>query len=437
MKVYCIGGYNEVGKNMTAVEVDNEIVIFDMGYNMEKVVEYGEEIDGLGLSEIMDIGAIPNDKILLKSRKKVKAIVLNHGHLDHCGAIPKLANAYNCPIIAPPYACDIIRKLLKDSKTKIRNKIIELPAGKTISISPKMELEFVHITHSIPDTVVSVLNTVEGKIVYANDFKLDEEPTLGKKPDYKRLKEIGSEKVKLLITDTTRIFERNFSSSEKEAQIKLKHTFSRIYPNNSLVVVTSFSSHIARINNILRANNGERNVVMLGRSLKEYATLAEKRGFIDLTGIKLARKRKDISELLKKISKNRGDYLVICTGNQGEPNAILPRLAKGLFPFQFEKRDHVVFSCHIIPSPINISNRYILEKKLREKGVEIYRDVHVTGHAHREDHRKLIKLLNPENIVPSHGETERLASYASLAIEEGYELEKSVHISQNGRILRL
>jgi len=434
--MYCIGGYSEVGKNMTAIEVNNEIVIFDMGYNMEKVVELNEEMDNLSLPEIIISGAIPDDAIIQKQKKKVKAIVINHGHLDHCGAVSFLAHNYNCPIIAPPYACDIIRKMNKDSKKPIKNKIIELSAGKSIKISEKLELEFVHITHSIPDTVLSVLNTTEGKVVYANDFKLDEEPTLGKKPDYKRFKELGTENIKLYIPDTTRILQKNFSPSEKEAQIKLKHNFAKIYPDNSLVVTTTFASHIARLNNIIKVNNNQRKIVFLGRSLKGYATLAEKRGLINLGNIEVATRRKDLSEILKRVSRDRGNYLIVCTGHQGEQNAVLSRLAREELPFSFKREDHVVFSSEIIPSPINVSNRYILERKLSEQGVRVYRNVHASGHAHKEDHRKLLKMLNPENVVPAHGGIDHLGAYAELAIEEGYTIEKNVHISQNGRILK-
>ena len=205
MKLYTLGGYNEVGMNMTAVEVNDEIVIFDMGYNMEKVVESRGEMEEMNPAKTIEIGAVPNDRVLLKHKKKVMAIVVGHGHLDHCGAVPKLADSYNCPIIGSPYTINIIKRLIQRDKTRVRNNLVELSAGSVMSITPTLELEFIHITHSIPDTVICSLNTLEGKIVYANDFKLDDEPTFGKEPDYKRIKRLSSEKVKVFIPDTNSI----------------------------------------------------------------------------------------------------------------------------------------------------------------------------------------------------------------------------------------
>lgn len=437
MKVYTLGGFNEVGKNMVAVEVDNEIVIFDMGYQMEEVVEHEGEVEELTTTETIEIEAIPKDKQIMDQKEKVKGIVIGHGHLDHCGAVPKLAGTYDCPIIATPYSMRVIERLIDEDRKDLNNELMEMEAGDTLSLSPKLELEFVNITHSIPGTVVSVLNTKEGKFVYGNDFKLDDEPTLGEKPDYKRFRELGNESVKVFTPGTTRIFEEGTCGSEKEVQIELKHVLDKAYSSGGAVLVSTFSSHIARLRNIIKANKGRRKILMVGRSLKEYTKSAEKEDLIDLSDIEVRSWREEVEEIFEEVSNNKEKYLVICTGNQGERRAILSRIARDEYPLKLDENDQVIFSSETIPTPINKSNRYVLEKHLKEKGTRFYRKVHASGHALREDHRDLLKMIDPDNVIPCHGETERLASYASMAMEEGYRINESVHISQNGNIIEV
>ena len=437
MKVYTLGGYDEVGKNMTAVEVDGEIVIFDMGYHMESVVEQDEEIEGLTTTDSLDTGAIPTDKPVMDQRDKVKGIVIGHGHLDHIGAIPKLAGAYDCPIFATPFTMRLIERVINQDRKDIDNELIEMEPGNSISLTPQLELEFVNITHSIPGAVLCSLNTKEGKFAYANDYKLDMEPTLGDKPDFERLRKLGNEDVKAFVTGTTRIDLEKRCKSEKEVQIELQHILDKAYEQGGAVIATTFSSQIARLRNIIKANKGRRKIVMIGRSLKENTASAEKEGLIDLSGIEVRSWRDETEEILREISDDRENYLVICTGNQGEPRAALTRIARGEYPLKLEKGDHVIFSCETIPTPLNEANRYKLEKNLKANGVRFYKDVHTSGHAMKEDHRDMIHMLQPENLIPCHGETERLAAYASLAKEEGYELGKSVHVSQNGNVIEL
>lgn len=437
MKVYTIGGYEKVGKNMTAVEVNDEIVIFDMGVDMEEVVEHEGEMEDLTTAESLEEGIVPEDKQIMQQKDKVKAIVLSHGHLDHTAAVPKLAGTYDAPIVATPYTLKIVKRLIREDKKNINNELISMDAGNTLSLSPNLELEFVNMTHSIPGTVTPVLNTTEGKIVYALDFKLDDEPTFGQKPDYERLVELSEESVKALITDSTRVSETGTTSSEKEAQVKLKHTLNRAYSIGGGVVVTTFSSHIARLNNILRVNNGRRQVVMLGRSLKEYTSAAERMGYIDLSDVEVVSRRNAMEKLLKKIQKDKEDYLVVCTGNQGEKRAVLSRLARDETPYNLNPGDHVIFSSSTIPTPITRANKYALLKKLREKNIRYYEDIHSHGHGKREDQRDFVRMVDPEYVIPAHGGTDKLASCASLAREEGYVIGETALISQNGRCLQL
>ncbi len=434
MKVYTIGGYNEVGKNMTAVEVNNEVVIFDMGYSMEKIVTMEEEERNESAEAMMAMGAIPDDSVL--KGKNVVGIVINHGHLDHCGAVPKLAEKYRCPIIATPYTHEVIKNLLDDEgKGYMRDRLVNLTPGQTMGLGSGFTLEFIHITHSIPQTVLSALHTKEGTVVYANDYKLDDDPTFDKKPDYKRIKQLGRQGVKLLISECVRVTEHSITPPERVAKRLVKYALDKAYEyeeERAATIITTFASHIARLRNIIDENAGRRKIVMVGRSLDNYVVPAAKLGLINVDGIKIAGRRKSIMRVLKKVAERPDEYLVICTGNQGEENSVLWRMARKEYTYQIRKGDVVIFASETIPHPVNIASRFMIQSSLREQGARIIDHVHVSGHARREDHRELLKMLNPEYVIPSHGETERLASYASLALEEGYRIGDTVRIMYNG-----
>ena len=420
MKVYAIGGYNEVGKNMTAVEVGGEVVIFDMGYSMEKIVAMEDEEREASTSTMIEMGAIPDDSVL--KGKKVVGIVVNHGHLDHCGAIPKLAEKYGCKIYATPYTHEVIKKLLDDEgKGYMRSLLYPMEAGETVELSQNIQLEFVHITHSIPQTVLSVLHTKEGAVVYANDYKLDDEPTLEKKPDYRRIKALGKEGVKLLISECVRVTEPSITPPERVAKNLVRYALNKAYDyEKSAVIITTFASHIARLRSIIEENKGRRKIVMVGRSLDNYVVPAAQLGLIDASGIRIFGRKRGIKKTMKKVAENPEEYLVICTGNQGEENSVLWRMARKQYEFRIRKDDVVIFASETIPHPINRASKYMVVELLKEQGAKIIDGVHVSGHARREDHRELLKMLSPEYVIPSHGETERLASYAAMALEEGY-----------------
>lgn len=435
MKVYTLGGYEEVGKNMTAVEVDGEVVIFDMGFDMENVIDSEEPVDEMTTTQTLTTGAIPKDEKLYEKNVDVKAIVIGHGHLDHVGAIPKLAGAYDAPIISTPFTKEIIDQAIHEDRKNIDNQLISLETGETHVISDEFSLEFMSINHSIPGSTLSLLNTSEGYVVYGNDMKIDRSPVLGETADTEKMKEIGGEGVKVLIPGTTTVDEEGRCKPEKAVKIELQDVIDSCYESGGAVVVTTFSSQIARLNSVLDANNGRRKVAFVGRSLKEYTKAAEERGYIDLSDVKVVSYYDECEKLMNQIQGEKEEWLVVATGNQGEPGAQLDKMASDQYPFSFAKNDHVIFSSRTIPTPVTEANRYNLEKKLKEKGVRLYKNVHTSGHAKKEDHRDFINLFEPENIVPSHGHIQKLGSYIELAREEGYKLEEDVFIGENGRVI--
>ncbi len=402
-----------------------------MGLNMEKVVSLTQEERDLPVDDLIRIGALP-DMSPLKN-KNVVGIVLSHGHLDHIGSVPKLAHEYDVPIIASPYTSEVLRLMILDDgiDKNVVNNIVALPLGERYRLNDKFEIELINVTHSIPDSTMVVVHTSEGKVVYLNDYKLDPMPTLGYKTDINRIRQLGREGVKVLIMESLYAHAHSRGLSETIAKNMLRDTINRCYEDNKAVFITSFSSHIARINEMIELNRDRRKIIMLGRSLKMYTDAAKKLGYMVRDDIRVYTRRKQINNVLKEVHDNPSQYLVISTGNQGEHDSVLSRIARKEFDFRFNKGDYVVFSTKTIPHPTNVANKYMLKKNIAEMGARIIEDIHVSGHAHREDDRDMINMLNPEHIIPSHGETERLSALATLAMEEGYIINKNVHIMSN------
>ena len=442
MKIYAIGGYNEVGKNMTAVEVDNEVVIIDMGIHLESYIKHteDEDITNISTEELRRVGAIPDDSVIEGIRDKVKAIIPTHAHLDHVGAIMYLSNKYKAPILCTPFTAEVIKAIARDEKISLRNNIIVLNKKSKYKLSNNITIEFINMTHSTPQVVMVALHTKDGTLVYANDFKFDNNPIIGKKPDYDKLRKLGKEGVKCLIVDSTRANQPVKTPSEAVAREMLRDVLLGVDSKGKAVVVTTFSSHLARLKSIVEfGKKMKRKIVFLGRSLAKYTEAGENVGLVRFSKkVEIVKYGKQIRRKLKQIEKEGPEkYLLVVTGHQGEPKSTLSKMVKKEIKFKFKSEDHVIFSCTIIPSETNIINRKNLEDQLNNLGVRIFRDIHVSGHAAKEDLRDLINMLNPEHIIPAHGDIDMEMSLANLAVEKGYEIGKSVHILKNGSNLVL
>ncbi|MEA1993275.1 MAG: RNase J family beta-CASP ribonuclease [Euryarchaeota archaeon] len=427
MKIYTIGGYEEIGNNMTAVEVNNDVFIFDMGIKLDRVMIHEDtNLQDMSPQKLKKLGAIPDDTIL--KNKNVRAIILSHGHLDHIGAVPKMANKYNCPIIGTPYTIKLVSAMIRDEPlSKCNNELIAVNNGANVGNN---KIEFIDSTHSIPETKFTALHTSEGTVLYTGDFKLDMHPTIGNKPDFKRLKNLNP---KVMITDSTRAPEGTKTPSEKVAVTMLQDFLLDKYDEKKGIVATTFASHIARIKTLLEsAEKMGRTPLLIGRSLCKYYGIALNLDIVNKS-VRMVRRRNPVNKDLKKVNKNKEKYFVIVTGSQGEKEAMLSRIADKGTPLRLDKEDTVLFSTSVIPHPINRSNRYKLETKLRMQNVRLMRDVHVSGHGSREDLRELLRIVNPEYIIPAHGEYTMLASWAELGEEEGYRIEKDIFIRRNGQ----
>ena len=445
MKVYSIGGYSEVGKNMTVVDLGEDAFIFDAGFMIPALVELQEEkIGEYSEKRLRNKGAMPDDLILdkLGIRNKVRAIFLSHGHLDHVGAVPFLSYRYNAPIIGSPYTTEILKNTLQNDGIRIPNQILSAKLNSFVSIKGKnktYKAQLINITHSIPHSTMIALHTPEGVVVYGNDFKMDNTPVIGNPPNYDALKKISKEGVKVAIIDSLYCNSKTKTPSERVARNILGEVLLTVQNDNAGIFVTTFSSHIARLKSITDfAKKLDRKVVFLGRSMKSYVSAASKVNLAPFRkDIEIKAYKSQVASALRKISNNRSKYLVVCTGHQGEPGSILERISRKQLPFSFEKKDNLVFSSKTIPVPVNIKNKDVMDKRLEKSGVRIFDNVHVSGHGGKEDLRDLLNLINPQHIIPSHGPMEKTRSMEILALEEGYNVKKQVHVLKDGEKVAL
>jgi len=441
LEVVAIGGYEEVGRNMTAVNIDGEIIIFDMGVRLDRIMIHEDtDISKMHSLNLIEMGVIPDDTVMKNIEGEVKAIVLTHGHLDHIGAITKLAHRYNAPIIGTPYTLELVkREILSEKKFDVRNPLITLENGNKLDLTANITLEFVKITHSIPDAAMAVLHTPYGAVVYGNDFKFDNFPVVGEKPDYKALKRIGKQGVIAMVSESTRVDFEGKTPSEGVAANLLKNDLLGTDNQDNGVVITTFSSHIARVKSIVDiATKMGRIPVLVGRSMAKYCGIAQDIGLVKFP--KETRMCWDPSSIDKTyhqiMKEGKENYLLIVTGHQGEEGAVLSRMATNKTPFRFEKYDQVVFSADVIPNPMNSAQRYLLEARLKLAGARIFKGAHVSGHAAKEDHRDLLRWMQPEHLIPSHGDFNLTAAYTKLAEEEGFRLGEDVHLLRNGQSLK-
>ncbi|ODR81674.1 ribonuclease J [Haladaptatus sp. W1] len=444
IEIATIGGYEEVGRQMTAVRAGDDVVIFDMGLNLSKVLLHDNvETEKLHSLDLIDMGAIPDDRVMSDLEGDVKAIVPTHGHLDHIGAISKLAHRYNAPIVASPFTIELVKQQIQgEEKFGVENDLIKMEAGETMQLSDDVELEFVNVTHSIIDAINPVVHTPEGAIVYGLDKRMDHTPVLGDPIDMKRFREIGREGNGVLayIEDCTNAGRKGRTPSESVARRHLKDVLYSIEDYDGGIVATTFSSHIARVKSLVEfAEDIGRTPVLLGRSMEKYSGTAERLNFVDFPEeLGMFGHRKSVDRTFKRIMKEgKENYLPIVTGHQGEPRAMLTRMGRGETPYQLDSGDKVVFSARVIPEPTNEGQRYQSERLLKMQGARIYDDVHVSGHLREEGHYQMLDALQPQNVIPAHQDMKGFAPYVDLCESQGYRLGKDLHVTRNGNLIQL
>lgn len=442
IELVAVGGYNEVGKNMTAIRINGEVIILDMGLHLENYVQCTEEEDVIKISaaQLTEAGAIPNIASIDDLRKDVKAIIPSHAHLDHVGAIPYLSNKFNAEILCTPFTAAVLRAILKDEKLTLKNRIKSLNVNAIYNISKNITVEFINMTHSTPQTVMVALHTPKGIILYANDFKFDLFPVIGKKPDFEKLRALGKKGVLALIVESTYAGLDQKTPSETVAKEMLKDVLLGTDNKGKAIIITTFSSHLARLKSIIEFGKKlNRRIVFLGRSLAKYVRAGEETGIINFSkDVEIVKFGRHIKRRLKRLMKEgKEKYLLVVTGHQGERKATLSKMVNGELPFVFDVEDHVIFSCKTIPTPTNERNRAAVERQLKKFGVRLFKDIHTSGHAAREDLRDLINLTKPKYLIPAHGSKEMRESMADLAMQMGYKLDKDLFLIKDGQRLKL
>ena len=414
--IFALGGLGEVGKNMYVVQHEDEIIIIDAG------VMFPE-------SELLGIDYVIQDVTYLKQNEdKIKELFITHGHEDHIGGITFLLQNINIPVIyAPRIACDLIKNKFYDRNIGYKN--LEVYDKDSVFKYKYFEISFVTTTHSIPDSFAIVIRTPNGIIFETGDFKFDLTP-IGPMADIHKMAALGSEGVKLLLSDSTNALSPGFSASESCVDEALSDVFAR---HNSRIILATFASNIYRIKHIVetcRKNN--RKIVTFGRSMETAKEIALKNNLITDKTIFI-----EASEA-KNLKKH--EICILCTGSQGEPLAALSRIANGTHKqIELMPDDIVVFSSSPIPGNRASINRII--NKLYLKGVKVYTntelsDIHTSGHAKQEEQKWMLRIIKPEYFMPMHGEYRMLKTHGDLAIDCGIPKE-NIFICKNGDTVEL
>lgn len=441
LKIHAVGGFSEVGKNMTAVECNDDVTLCDAGLFIPALVGVSEKEKIPTEQGMRNIGALPNDHYLDEKnlRNKVRSIAVSHAHLDHVGAVQYIAQRYKAPVSGTPYTTEVLKKLLPERG--IRNPIHTIKSNGFANINgnQKYKVEFVHMTHSTLQCALVAVHTPDGVVLYANDYKLDDTPVIGDKPNYQRLKQISKEGVKALVVNCLYAHSEKKTPSESLARDLVKDKFQELQGSKEGLIVTTFASHIARLKSIVDFGQKlDRKIVFIGRSLAKYVSAGETIGQVPFKNkIIMATYKKQVEKTLRMVEANRDKYLVVCTGHQGEKGSVLDRMSRNQLPLKIHQGDNIVFCSKTIPAPETIASKAELLKRLGEFKPSITENLHVSGHGSREDLMELIKLTNPENVIPSHGDHAKTIPGMHVAEDMGYKKGYNVHLLSNGESIKV
>ncbi|MGB3368184.1 MAG: ribonuclease J [Acidaminobacteraceae bacterium] len=417
LKVIPLGGMNEIGKNITAFEYNDEIVVVDCGLSFP-----GDEMLGIDI-------VIPDITYLKRNAEKIKGIVFTHGHEDHIGSIPYLLKEMNVPLYGTRLTMGLIENKLKEHKGIGQVSLNVVNPGDIVKFG-NFSVEYIRVSHSIPDACSLCISTPVGKIIHTGDFKVDYTPIDGQIIDLGRFAEIGREGVLLLLAESTNVERKGYSMSESTVGV----TFDNIFREaTARIIVASFASNVHRIQQIINAAqlNG-RKIVISGRSMINVTQVAQELGYLKIQPDTII----DIKDM-HRYPEN--EIVMVTTGTQGEPMSALSRMAKSEHrSAEIVPGDLVILSSSPIPGNEKSVKKVI--NLLYEKGAEVIyeslADVHVSGHACQEELKLIHSLVKPKFFVPVHGEFAMLKAHENLAMKLGMSRE-NVFILSNGITLEL
>ncbi len=417
LKITFLGGVGEIGKNMTAFEMGDEMIVVDAGLTFP-----GDDLPGIDV-------VIPDFTYLLNNKDKIKAIILTHGHEDHIGAVPFLLEQINAPIYGSKLTLALVDNKMREHP-KVKYKAVAVKPRNVLKIG-QFAVEFIKVSHSIAGSLALCISTPAGNVIHTGDFKIDFEPIDGVMTDLQRFGELGKKGVNLLMCESTNVCRKGYSMSEKKVGRALEEIF-KTHPDNRIFVAT-FASNIHRLQQILNlAEKYGRKVAFTGRSMINIAETGMKIGEIQYNRDNII----DIDKIDKYADK---ELVIVTTGSQGEPLSALTRMATGDFKqIKIGSNDLIVFSSSPIPG--NEKSVYNVINTLFSKGADVIYDelseVHASGHACQEEIKTIHSLVKPKFFIPIHGEYRHLRMHKQLAMALGME-ERNIILPTIGSQIEL
>ena len=417
LRIIPLGGLGEIGKNITAIEYEDEIIVIDCGIAFPDEDMYGIDL------------VIPDIKYLLDNKDKVKGLFLTHGHEDHIGAIPYILKQINMPVYGTKLTIGLVESKLKEHDMLSKTNLIPISPGESIKLN-KLIIEFIRVTHSIAESCALAIHTPIGTVLHTGDFKIDYTPIDGKVMDLNRIAQLGQEGILLLMADSTNVERAGHSLSEKI----IGETLNRIISNaNGRVIVATFASNIHRMQQIADASMMyNRKIVFSGRSMENISNVAMDLGYLHIP--------KESIVGIEDLNRYPSDKItIITTGSQGEPMAGLSRIAYGSHRhISIEQDDLFIISASPIPGNDKLVSRVI--NQLYRKGVEVIyedlEDIHVSGHAYKEELKLIHTLVKPKYFMPVHGEYRHLKHHSDLALKLGMD-KSNVFTLETGQVLEI
>ena len=417
LKIIPLGGLGEVGKNMTAYEFQNQILVVDAGIMFP-------HNDMMGIDYI-----IPDFEYLLDKADKVVGIIITHGHEDHIGAIHHLVREIPAPIYATPLTRGLIEVKLARNNAANKISLNTIEAGGSVELGP-FKVEFFHICHSIPDAVGLGITTPAGLVVHMSDFKFDHTPVDGWPTDYAKLAEFSNRGVDILLADSTNSERPGWTPSE----MIIGPAFDKVFTEApGRVIVATFASLISRVQQVADATAKHgRKMTLAGSSMIDNVKIARKLGYLEIPD-------ELIVPIDQALQMQDHKITIMCTGSQGEPSSIVGRLSAGTNrQFDLKQNDTVVLSSHPIPGNEESISKTI--NRLLRRGANVIYDalapIHVSGHASQEELKLLLNMVKPKHFIPIHGELRQLRHHAKLAMDVGIPKE-NVIVVENGQIIEL
>lgn len=417
LRIIPLGGLGEIGKNITAIEYEDEIIVIDCGISFPDEDMYGIDL------------VIPDIKYLLDNKDKVKGLFSTHGHEDHIGAIPYILKQINMPVYGTKLTIGLVESKLKEHDMLSKTNLIPISPGESIKLN-KLIIEFIRVTHSIAESCALAIHTPIGIVLHTGDFKIDYTPIDGKVMDLNRIAQLGQEGILLLMADSTNVERAGHSLSEKI----IGETLNRIISNaNGRVIVATFASNIHRMQQIADASMMyNRKIVFSGRSMENISNVAMDLGYLHIPEESIVG--------IEDLNRYPSDKItIITTGSQGEPMAGLSRIAYGSHRhISIEQDDLFIISASPIPGNDKLVSRVI--NQLYRKGVEVIyedlEDIHVSGHAYKEELKLIHTLVKPKYFMPVHGEYRHLKHHSDLALKLGMD-KSNVFTLETGQVLEI